>query len=122
VFFLTSVHNQEQMLVRIRNTNYFACSKFANILCLIFTVDITRVSMHLIHTVFIFYYLLFMYNSIDPARSNNLWDVELTINQYVEHLKWTWMSPWQKNKTNTMGVFTLACQVDCYHCLGLLWL
>lgn len=78
--------------------------------------------MHLIHTVFIFYYLLFMYNSIDPARSNNLWDVELTINQYVEHLKWTWMSPWQKNKTNTMGVFTLACQVDCYHCLGLLWL
>jgi hypothetical protein len=62
-----------------------------------------------------------MYNSIDPARSNNLWDIELAINQYVELLKWSWMSPWHKNKTNAMAVITLACEIDFYHYLGLLW-
>lgn len=77
-FFITSVHNQEQMLVNIRNTNYFACSKFADLLHLIFAIP--RVSLHLIYTVFIFYCLFFMYHSINPARSNNLWDIELATN------------------------------------------
>jgi len=86
VFIIASVHKQEKMLVNIRNTNYFAYSKFANLLHLIFAIP--RVSLHSIYTVFVFYCLLFMYNSINPARSNNLWDIELAINQHVEHLKW----------------------------------
>ena len=122
MFFLTSVHNQEQMLVRIRNNNYFGYSKCVNILSLIFAIDKTRVLLHSIYAVFIFYCLLFMYNFIDPTKSNKIWDIVLAINQHVEHLKWSWMSPWQKNKMNAMDVFTLACQVDFYRCLGLLWL
>ena len=67
-FFLASVLNKEQMLVHIRNTHYFVYSKFANLVLLIFVIDIASNSIHLIYTVLILYCLLFIYSSINPAR------------------------------------------------------